>query len=155
MTMKRPALAAAILLAAFAAQAQIYQWQDENNKTVISDRPPSGPVRQLRRIDTEAPPPASEPAAAPAKTLADREMEFRKRQKEAREAAEKSRQGTAREREKAEDCEAAVAAAAASSPANASRPARQPRASATILDDSAARAGAITRTRACDRRHCQ
>jgi len=102
MTMKRPALAAVILASAIAAEAQVYQWQDENNKTVISDRPPSGPVRQLRRIDTAAPPPASEPAAAPAKTLADRDMEFRKRQQEARDAAEKSdneQQANARKRE--------------------------------------------------------
>lgn len=105
--MKRPALAAVILASAIAAEAQVYQWQDENNKTVISDRPPSGPVRQLRRIDTAAPPPASEPAAAPAKTLADRDMEFRKRQQEARDAAEKSDSEQRANARKREDCEAA------------------------------------------------
>jgi hypothetical protein len=40
----------------FAAQAQIYQWQDENNKTVISDRPPVGKVKGPRQIDADAPP---------------------------------------------------------------------------------------------------
>ena len=107
MTMKRPALAAVILASAIAAEAQVYQWQDEHNKTVISDRPPSGPVRQLRRIDTvAAPSPASEPAATPAKTLADRDMEFRKRQQEARDAAEKSDSEQRANARKREDCEA-------------------------------------------------
>ena len=106
MTMKRPALVALILATAIAAEAQVYQWQDENNKTVISDRPPSGPVRQLRRIDTAAPSPASEPAAAPARTLADRDMEFRKRQQESRDAAEKREDEQRANARKREDCEA-------------------------------------------------
>jgi len=84
--MKRIALAAATLLAAVAAQAQIYQWQDENNKTVISDRPPLGKVKGERQIEAEAP----AAAGANGKTLADREMDFRKRQKEAREGAEEA-----------------------------------------------------------------
>ncbi|MCM8611216.1 DUF4124 domain-containing protein [Accumulibacter sp.] len=106
--MKRFALAAVTLATALAAQAQVYQWQDEQNRTVISDRPPSGPVRQLRRIDTVAPPsPPSEPAATPAKTLADRDMEFRKRQQEARDAAEKSENEQRANARRREDCEAA------------------------------------------------
>ena len=68
--MKRIALAAATLLAAFAAQAQIYQWQDENNKTVISDRPPLGKVKGERQIEAEAP----AAAGANGKTLADRSL---------------------------------------------------------------------------------
>ena len=107
LTMKRFALAAVTLATAIAAPAQVYQWQDEQNRTVISDRPPSGPVRQLRRIDTTAPPPAGEPAATPAKTLADRDMEFRKRQQEARDAAEKSDSEQRANARKREDCEAA------------------------------------------------
>lgn len=104
--MKRFALAAVTLATAIAAQAQVYQWQDEHNRTVISDRPPAGPVRQLRRIDTAAAPPAGEPAAAPAKTLADRDMEFRKRQQEARDAVEKSDSEQRANARKREDCEA-------------------------------------------------
>ena len=108
MTMKRSALAAVTLTIAIASQAQVYQWQDDHNKTVISDRPPAGPVRQLRRIDTAAPasPATGEPAAAPAKTLADREMEFRKRQQEARDAAEKSENEQRANARKREDCDA-------------------------------------------------
>ncbi|WP_374691883.1 DUF4124 domain-containing protein [Accumulibacter sp.] len=104
--MKRPALVALILATAIAAEAQVYQWQDENNKTVISDRPPSGPVRQLRRIDAAAPSPASESAAASARTLADRDMEFRKRQQESRDAAEKREDEQRANARKREDCEA-------------------------------------------------
>ena len=106
MTMKRSALAAVTLATAIAAQAQVYQWLDEHNQTVISDRPPAGPVRQLRRIDKTVSPPASEPAAAPAKTLADRDMEFRKRQQEARDAAEKSDNEQRANARKREDCDA-------------------------------------------------
>jgi hypothetical protein len=101
--MKRIALAAATLLAAFAAQAQIYQWQDENNKTVISDRPPLGKVKGERQIEAEAP----AAAGANGKTLADREMDFRKRQKEAREGAEEAEKERRVAAQKKEHCDEA------------------------------------------------
>jgi hypothetical protein len=87
MAMNRILLAVAVLLASAAADAQIYQWKDDNGKTVISDKPPAGSARQQRKIDADAP---GENAVQ--KTTADRELEFRKRQKEAQENAEKSRQ---------------------------------------------------------------
>ncbi|MEF8714324.1 MAG: DUF4124 domain-containing protein [Accumulibacter sp.] len=100
--MKRFLLTAASVLFALAAQAQIYQWQDENNRTVISDLPPSGKVRQQRKIETETP-----TANAPTgKTMADREMEFRKRQKDSREAAEKAEKEQRMDVQRKEDCEA-------------------------------------------------
>jgi hypothetical protein len=99
--MKRIALAAATLLAAFAAQAQIYQWQDENNKTVISDRPPLGKVKGARQIEADAPP----EGGASGKTLADREMEFRKREKESREGADQAAKDQRLTAQKKEDCE--------------------------------------------------
>jgi hypothetical protein len=102
MNMKRFLLTAASVLFALAAQAQIYQWQDENNRTVISDLPPSGKVRQQRKIETETP-----TANAPTgKTMADREMEFRKRQKDSREAAEKAEKEQRMDVQRKEDCEA-------------------------------------------------
>ncbi|MBL8396213.1 MAG: DUF4124 domain-containing protein [Candidatus Accumulibacter sp.] len=100
--MKRFILAAATLSAVIAAQAQIYQWQDENNKTVISDRPPPGTVRPQRKIEAAAP-----PATASGKTLADREMEFRKRQKESREAAEKADQEARESTKRRQNCDSA------------------------------------------------
>ena len=105
MTMKRFALAAVILSTAIAAHGQIYQWQDERNKTVISDRPPTGQVRQQRTL--EAAPPASSEAG---KTLADRDMEFRTRQKEARAAAEKGDADRRASAQRQEGCEAARSA---------------------------------------------
>ncbi|WP_186407616.1 DUF4124 domain-containing protein [Candidatus Accumulibacter aalborgensis] len=101
--MRRFALLATALIAAFAAEAQIYKWQDENNKTVISDRPPAGKVRQQTQIDAEAPAAGSETG----KTFADREMEFRKRQKEARESAEKSAKEQRATADRKENCDAA------------------------------------------------
>ena len=90
------------MLFALAAQAQIYQWQDENNRTVISDLPPSGKVRQQRKIETETP----AANASTGKTMADREMEFRKRQKDSREAAEKAEKEQRMNVQRKEDCEA-------------------------------------------------
>ena len=107
MTMKRFALATVTLSAAIAAHGQIYQWQDERNKTVISDRPPTGQVRQQRTLEAAAPAPASSEAA---KTLADRDMEFRKRQKESREAAEKGDADRRASAQRQEGCEAARSA---------------------------------------------
>lgn len=101
--MKRIALAAALLPAAFAAVAQIYQWQDENNKTVISDRPPVGKGVQPRLLDGQ--PPVAGGAAA--KTLADREMDFRRRQKEAGEGAEKAEHERQLAAQRQENCDTA------------------------------------------------
>jgi len=86
--MKRFAFSIAILLASIAADAQIYQWKDENGKTIISDKPPVGNIRTPRKIETEA---ASTNAASPQKTVADRELDFRKRQKDSQVSAEKSK----------------------------------------------------------------
>jgi hypothetical protein len=99
--MKRFALGVAALLAATAVNAQIYQWKDENGKTVISDKPPVGNVRQQQRIASE--PPATNAAAQ--KTAADKELEFRKRQKDAQESTEKANKEQAASADKKENCE--------------------------------------------------
>ena len=101
--MKRFALgvAALALLAATTVNAQIYQWKDESGKTVISDKPPVGSTRPQRTF--ESAPPASNPSAQ--KTLADRDMEFRKRQKEARESEEKARKEHVASANKKENCD--------------------------------------------------
>lgn len=101
--MKPFLLALAALSLASAASAQIYQWQDENNRTVISDRPPPGPVRQQKKIDAPAPPPTAEAA----KTTADRELDFRKRQKEVRESAEKAEKEQQTSAQRKENCDSA------------------------------------------------
>jgi hypothetical protein len=103
MTMRHFAFATAALFAAVAAHAQIYKWQDENNKTVISDRPPVGKVREQKKIEAEAPVASGEPA----KQAADREMEFRKRQKESQDAAEKGEKEQRAAAERNTQCESA------------------------------------------------
>ena len=105
MTMKRFVFATLTLSVAIAAQGQIYQWQDERNRTVISDRPPTGQVRQQRTVEAAAP-----PSTEAGKTLADRDMEFRKRQKESRDAAEKGEADRRASAQRQEGCEAARSA---------------------------------------------
>ena len=99
--MKRLALTVAALLAAAAANAQIYQWKDANGKTIISDKPPAGNVQQQRKTDS-APPETSTPTQ---KTAADRELEFRKRQKASQESTEKANKEQAAFASKQENCE--------------------------------------------------
>ena len=99
--MKRIAIAVAVLLATTAVNAQIYEWKDENGKTVYSDQPPSGKVRQQRKIDATAP----AINTAPQKTTADREMDFRKRAQEAQEKSAKAEKEQADAAQKKENCE--------------------------------------------------
>ena len=102
--MRRFAIAVAALLATTAVNAQIYQWKDESGKTVISDKPPiGGAARAARKIDLEAP--AS--SAAPLKTTADRDMDFRKRQQEAQEKSDKTQKEQTAAADKKENCEKA------------------------------------------------
>jgi hypothetical protein len=100
MTMKLIALAVVAFLAAATVSAQVYEWKDESGKTNYSDKPPIGNVRQQRRLDS-APPPV---ISTTQKTAADRELEFRKRQKEAQESAAKSDKDQAASAEKQENC---------------------------------------------------
>ena len=104
MTMKRFALAVIALLAATSANAQIYQWKDENGKTVISDKPPAGNTRQARTIEADTP---AASGAAAQKTMADRELDFRKRQRETQESTEKTQKEQSATAEKKENCERA------------------------------------------------
>lgn len=101
--MNRFVIAVTVLFAATAANAQIYQWKDENGKTVMSDIPPVGHVRQQRKIETDA----STPKASNPKSTADRDLEFRKRQKESQERADKESKEQSANSDRKENCEAA------------------------------------------------
>jgi hypothetical protein len=101
--MKRIAITVAMLLAITAANAEIYQWKDKNGKTVISDKPPTENVTE-QRITNDG---STAGAAATPKTAADREMEFRKRQKESQDNAEKTQKEQAANAEKEESCASA------------------------------------------------
>lgn len=99
--MKRSALLLLGLLASLAAQAQIYQYKDAAGKTVYSDQPPVGGVSKARTLAGETP--AGNSSAAP-KTTADRELDFKKRQQEQKEAADKSQKEAANAATRKEDC---------------------------------------------------
>ncbi|MDR1709407.1 MAG: DUF4124 domain-containing protein, partial [Candidatus Accumulibacter sp.] len=100
-----PLLAAALLLAP-PAGAAIYQWKDASGKTVISDKPPpAGGI--LQKKDASAAPAAAgaAPSAAPPASWSDREIEFRKRQMEAREKADKTAKDQAAAADRERNCQ--------------------------------------------------
>lgn len=112
MTPSVPVIASLLvaLVASVPAQAQIYQYKDASGKTVISDRPPPGGPAKARTLATEAPAASTgaegaqaEKAAAP-KSIADRDLEFRKRQQEQKEAADKAQKEAADKAARKEDC---------------------------------------------------
>ncbi|WP_301102780.1 DUF4124 domain-containing protein [Propionivibrio sp.] len=90
-----------LIIAATAVNAQVYEWKDEKGKTNFSDKPPIGASRTQRIIESETTA-ASSPIQ---KTAADRELEFRKRQKEAQESAEKTKKEQAASAEMKEACD--------------------------------------------------
>lgn len=100
----------AALLAALPAQAQIYQYKDASGKTVLSDRPPPTGGMPAKThsaggvVNGEES--AKKEASAP-KSLAERDLEFKKRQQEQREAADKAQKQAADKATRAEDCERA------------------------------------------------
>lgn len=84
--MKPFAFAVVALLAATAASAQVYEWKDAQGKTHYSDKPPVGKSAVQKMSESESPATSS----SAQKTIADREQEFRKRQKDAQESADKT-----------------------------------------------------------------
>ena len=99
--MTRLALLVAALFLAPSVGAQIYQWKDESGKTVISDKPPVGHVRQQKTIDSGT----QTQSGQSQKSLADREMDFRKRQKTAQESGDKARKEESGAAEQKENCD--------------------------------------------------
>ena len=89
-----------LVTAAAVASAQIYRWKDENGRIVFSDKPPEGRTRQQEKLDAPLP---SAPGSTQ-KSLAEQEISFQKRQKEARERAEKTGKEEAAQAEKQEYC---------------------------------------------------
>jgi hypothetical protein len=124
--------AAALLLAYVATAVAQWAWRDDTGRLVFSDRPPPASIKpgQIVRqpsaatvqpsapvyatLENPAPPKAeakgeakkaetSAPSAP--KTLAERDMEFRKRAQERAEADKKSSEEQARKQQVAQDCE--------------------------------------------------
>ena len=113
------ALAIASTATVIDANAQTYQWKDSNGRTVISDTPPPATVRNSKALGTSPPPAigttdsdASQATAGPQstdapKTAAEKDLEFRKRQQEAREKADKEAKEAAQAEQNRENCERA------------------------------------------------
>ncbi|MDR1934659.1 MAG: DUF4124 domain-containing protein [Candidatus Accumulibacter sp.] len=93
----------AALCVALPASAQIYQWKDPSGKTVISDKPPAAGIPLQKKID--APSPAQ--TGSPQPSLTDRDLEFRKRQLESQEQAEKAEKEAAAAAKRNENCQVA------------------------------------------------
>jgi hypothetical protein len=110
-------------LCAAAANAQQYKWKDSRGRTVYGDLPPAGvkatPMSSVPAAAAPAAPAApagsggaetgAKGAAKDAKPLtpAEQEMEFRRRVKEAQEAAAKKAKEDQAERDKNQNCELA------------------------------------------------
>jgi hypothetical protein len=117
------AVVVGLLLGAFALPAVAqWAWRDETGRTVYSDRPPPANVKSeqiLRQPGTQTFGTANNanPSAADAKgdgkeaakpgpkTLAEREMEFRKRMQESAEAEKKQSDEQAHNDQRAAECE--------------------------------------------------
>lgn len=121
------ALSSALLICCGSAQAQTYQWKDASGKTIISDTPPPSNVQKKRSVGVQQPKlttgaPASKtdessteqdvsPAVQPSTpaTMAEKDLEFRKRQQEAKEKADKEAKEAAAARDRRDNCDRARA----------------------------------------------
>lgn len=86
-----------------AASAQTYQWKDGSGRTVISDTPPAGGTKATAQVGSDVPP------AAPAeqKSIAEKSLDFNKRQQEAREKAEQQSKEAAEASKRRDNCDRA------------------------------------------------
>ena len=111
-------ISVALALCAAGANAQQYKWKDSRGRTVYGDLPPAGVKAEPLR--SASPPPSAAPSAAteeggakaaakPSRPLtpAEQEMEFRRRVKEAQEAAAKQAEKNKTERDREQKCELA------------------------------------------------
>lgn len=112
MTMKTAlifALGIASTAAILSAHAQTYQWKDSSGQTIISDTPPPASVKAARAIGSAQPTVVkgdvvAEKPADGAKSTAEKDLEFKKRQQEAREKADKDAKEQKAAADKRENC---------------------------------------------------
>lgn len=113
-------LVAVLAVTAMGGAAGQWAWKDDNGRVVYSDRPPPPSVKAARILRQpgvapvglagagEAPAEAPRPAAPAAqKTVAERELDFRKRAQERAEADRKAQDEQQRNAAKAAECERA------------------------------------------------
>jgi hypothetical protein len=90
-------------------------WKDASGRTVISDQPPPGNVRPARTLGNTSPlagastaaPAAPAAGAMPPRSLAEQEMDFRKRQQQAQEKERADAAGKTVKAEQEENCKRA------------------------------------------------
>lgn len=100
-------LAASLLIALLpfaATAADIFTWKDKDGQVHYSDNPPPAPTVS-RTLDKSAPP-STAPSQA-TRSIAEQELEFRKRRAAASEAQAKADQEKAATEEKRRNCEVA------------------------------------------------
>lgn len=90
------------------ASAQVYQWKDSTGRTVISDSPPPTTSKSSRTVSSA---PATDSAAvavgsAP-KTTAEKDLDFKKRQQEAKQKAEREAKEQLAAADRKDNCERA------------------------------------------------
>ena len=100
------------MLTAASVNAQVYKSKDAQGRTIFSDKPPAGQVKRAPAQQVEAADeassdkPATQPkSATPQQSLADKDMEFRKRQKEAAEKSAKDEKERTEAARKQEQCD--------------------------------------------------
>lgn len=92
------------------ALAQVYQWRDTDGRVHYSDvPPPTGEVKAVAPASRGGNAPATDATAEPpkAKTMAEKELEFRQRRAAAAEAQAKAEEEKSRAAERAAACEQA------------------------------------------------
>nr|MBL8410435.1 DUF4124 domain-containing protein [Dechloromonas sp.] len=113
MTMRTALILALAIASMTTAHAQTYQWKDSSGRTVISDTPPPGQAAKSARaiggnepsvVKEEKP---QEKAADAPKTAAEKDLDFKKRQQESREKAEKEAKEQKVAADKRDNCERA------------------------------------------------
>lgn len=96
-----------LLVVATSTSAGITRWVDANGKVHYSDQPPPATAKSQKQLDIKTAP--SAPQATPdkndgEKSLAERELEFRKRRVEAEEAVAKQAKDQAEAKRKQDNC---------------------------------------------------
>lgn len=115
--MKKVLLLLILMALPLMAHAQVYKWRDANGKTIYSDVPPPGNVKQELIIGNKPVAPAAAPSALPAvgagapaaasdpkKAAADKDAEARKRQVEAEAAKKKDEAKQAELEQRQQNC---------------------------------------------------
>lgn len=97
-----------MLAAATAAQAGVTKWVDAEGRVHYSDQPPPSAAKSQKNLDIKTSPASAQAPVTEGKTgeksLAEKELEFRKRQVQAEEAAAKQAKAREEAKRKQENC---------------------------------------------------